>query len=91
MKMDKTDSENLREEVLISLNKMRKDLEKKIIDGRIKNPKNEEIRIRMIRAYVNLCKTYGEILEKIEITELREQLMEVKEIYEKALEEMEKN
>lgn len=45
----------------------------------------------MIRAYVNLCKTYGEILEKMEINELRIQLMEVKEIYEKALKEMEKN
>jgi hypothetical protein len=89
--MDRNEGEKLREELLISLNNMRKDLEKKIIDGRIKNPKNEEIRIRMIRAYVNLCKTYGEILEKMEITELRKQLMEVKKLYKKAIEKMEKN
>lgn len=44
----------------------------------------------MIRAYVNLCKTYGEILEKMEIDELREQLMEVKTLYEKAIEEIKK-
>ena len=56
-------------------------LYKKIRTGRIKDPKKEEVRIKMIRTLAYLSKTYAQIKEAQKVEELEKKL----EILEKSL------
>ena len=56
-------------------------LSKKIRTGRIKDPKKEEVRIKMIRTLAYLSKTYAQIKEAQKVEELEKKL----EILEKSL------
>lgn len=47
-------------------------LSKKIRTGRIKDPKKEEVRIKMIRTLAYLSKTYAQIKEVQKVEELEE-------------------
>ncbi len=49
-------------------------LSKKIRTGRIKDPKKEEIRIKMIRTLAYLSKTYAQIKEAQKVEELEKKL-----------------
>jgi hypothetical protein len=63
------------------LEKEIKILSKKIRTGRIKDPKKEEVRIKMIRTLGYLSKTYAQIKEAQKVEELEKKL----EILEKSL------
>lgn len=54
-------------------------LSEKIKSGRIKNPKNEEIKIKMIRTLVYLSKTYTEMGEATHVEEISDEIAEIKE------------
>ncbi|MGF7118652.1 hypothetical protein [Methanobacterium oryzae] len=54
-------------------------LSEKIKTGRIKDPKHEEIRIKMIRTLGYLSKTYIELLEAEKLEELEEEINKIKE------------
>lgn len=54
-------------------------LSEKIKSGRIKDPKNEEIKIKMIRTLGYLSKTYIEMREATQIEELEDEIAEIKE------------
>ena len=56
-------------------------LSKKIRNGRIKDPKKEEVRIKMIRTLAYLSKTYAQIKEVQKVEELEKKF----EIFEKSL------
>ena len=49
-------------------------LSKKIKNGRIKDPKKEEVRIKMIRTLAYLSKTYAGIIEAQKVAEVEKQL-----------------
>ncbi len=55
-------------------------LAEKIKSGRIKDPKNEEIRIKMIRTLGYLSKTYIQMKQAPEIEELAGKVAELDEI-----------
>ena len=54
-------------------------LSEKIKSGRIKDPKNEEIKIKMIRTLGYLSKTYIEMREATQIEELADEIAEIRE------------
>ncbi len=54
-------------------------LSEKIKSGRIKDPKNEEIKIKMIRTLGYLSKTYIELIQAQKLEELEEELEKIKE------------
>jgi len=56
-------------------------LSKKIRNGRIRDPKKEEVRIKMIRTLAYLSKTYAQIKEAQKVEELENKM----EILEKRL------
>lgn len=51
----------------------------KIKNGRIKDPKNEEIKIKMIRTLGYLSKTYIELREATQVEEIADEIAEIKE------------
>ena len=62
------------------LEKEIQNLSEKIRNGRIKDPKKEEVRIKMIRTLAYLSKTYARIKESQKVEELEKKM----EILEKA-------
>jgi hypothetical protein len=58
-------------------------LYQKIISGNIRNPKNEEIRIKQIRSLSQLCKTYQDMKETEKLEKLSEEIRFLKEAMEK--------
>lgn len=54
------------------------DLNKKIISGRIKNSRNEELRIKQIRTLGYICKTFAEIKEAGKVEKLEKELKMLK-------------
>ncbi|MBZ2167129.1 hypothetical protein [Methanobacterium spitsbergense] len=84
--MDK-DLDNLEDKEILGLDGVSEILEKeiqnlseKIRNGRIKDPKKEEVRIKMIRTLAYLSKTYARIKEAQKVEELEKKI----EILEKA-------
>ncbi|MGA2677000.1 MAG: hypothetical protein ABSE83_08925 [Methanobacterium sp.] len=51
----------------------------KIKNGKIKDIKKEELRIKLIRTLCYLCKTHADIKEKQELEELRIEVEDLKE------------
>jgi len=56
------------------LEKEIQNLSKKIRTGRIKDPKKEEVRIKMIRTLAYLSKTYAKIKEAQKVEELAKKI-----------------
>lgn len=57
------------------------ELSEKIRQGRIKDPKKEELRIKQIRALSTLCKTYAALVTDIKVEDLEKKM----EIFEKEI------
>jgi len=54
-------------------------LSEKIKSGRIKDPRNEEIKIKMIRTLGYLSKTYIEMRQATQVEEIEDEIREIKE------------
>lgn len=57
-------------------------LSEKIKSGRIKDPRNEEIKIKMIRTLGQLIKTYVQMVESKKIDELAQKVDELEKLVE---------
>jgi len=55
------DRTNLKQILSLNLYKILQEMEKKIINGRIKNPEKEKIRLDYIKAYINGCNCFNTI------------------------------
>ncbi len=61
-----TDSDpkvNLKQMLSLNLYKILEEMEKKILNGRIKNPEKEKIRLEYIKAYINGCNCFKSITD----------------------------
>ena len=54
---------NLKQILSLNLYKILEEMEKKIINGRIKNPEKEKIRLEYIKAYINGCNCFKSITD----------------------------
>ena len=52
---------NLKQILSLNLYKILEEMEKKILNGRIKNPEAEKIRLEYIKAYINGCNCFKSI------------------------------
>ena len=61
--MGGNDSVNLKQVLSLNLYKILEEMEKKILNGRIKNPDAEKIRLEYIKAYINGCNCFKSITD----------------------------
>lgn len=54
---------NLKDVLSLRLYKILEEMEKKILNGRIKNPEKEKIRLEYIKAYINGCNCFKSITD----------------------------
>ena len=54
---------NLKQMLSLNLYKILEEMEKKILNGRIKNPEKEKIRLEYIKAYINGCNCFKSITD----------------------------
>lgn len=54
---------NLKQVLSLNLYKILEEMEKKILNGRIKNPDAEKIRLEYIKAYINGCNCFKSITD----------------------------
>lgn len=54
---------NLKQMLSLNLYKILEEMEKKILNGRIKNPDAEKIRLEYIKAYINGCNCFKSITD----------------------------
>lgn len=54
---------NLKDVLSLNLYKILEEMEKKILNGRIKNPDAEKIRLEYIKAYINGCNCFKSITD----------------------------
>lgn len=54
---------NLKQILSLNLYKILEEMEKKILNGRIKNPDAEKIRLEYIKAYINGCNCFKSITD----------------------------
>lgn len=54
---------NLKQILSLNLYKILEEMEKKILNGRIKNPEAEKIRLEYIKAYINGCNCFKSITD----------------------------
>ena len=57
------DKTNLKQVLSLNLYKIMQEMEKKILNGRIKNPEAEKIRLEYIKAYINGCNCFKSITD----------------------------
>ena len=57
------DKTNLKQILSLNLYKILEEMEKKILNGRIKNPDAEKIRLEYIKAYINGCNCFKSITD----------------------------
>ena len=60
---DKDPIINLKQMLSLNLYKILEEMEKKILNGRIKNPEKEKIRLEYIKAYINGCNCFKSITD----------------------------
>lgn len=63
-----------RENILSRLDEVIKLIHKKAVNGRIKNPENDKIRIQWFRVLAYTCQIYNQIKKDVELDELREEM-----------------
>ena len=61
--MGGNDTVNLKQVLSLNLYKILEEMEKKILNGRIKNPDAEKIRLEYIKAYINGCNCFKSITD----------------------------
>ncbi len=54
---------NLKQVLSLNLYKILEEMEKKILNGRIKNPDAEKVRLEYIKAYINGCNCFKSITD----------------------------
>lgn len=69
-----------RERLLAKLDEVIDFLHKKAIQGRIKNPENEKVRIQWFKALTYACSIYNQIKRDVELDEVKEDMEEIKQI-----------
>lgn len=91
MTLSDTDQENAielnkvtRNLLLGKLYDMIESLETKITRGRIKDPKNEKIKVDQVRVFGYLCSIYNQVSKDVELDELKAEIEELREMLENA-------
>lgn len=63
-----------RENILSRLDEAIKLLHKKAVNGRVKNPDNDKIRIQWFRVLAYTCQIFNQIKKDVELDELKEEV-----------------
>lgn len=84
--MDKEDNKDIdiettRKELLVLIADATKSLYEKYNNGRIRDLSNDRLRNQIADTFFKGCKTFNEILNNLEMEEMKEELEKLKEMY----------
>ncbi|MCZ3365395.1 MULTISPECIES: hypothetical protein [Methanobacterium] len=76
------DIETTRKELLVLIAETTKSLYEKYTCGRIRDLSNDRLRNQIADTFFKGCKTFNEILNNLEMEEMKEELARLREMYE---------